>query len=135
MESASRKAAQEADRKNRKLHRDADTAIRRIERDADRIAKRVTRLHEQLLRDPLTPLNVRLLESGTFASDPFELQGEVLRGTVSLTSESKEDACSFEPAVYSGSTFSVEPLRLMLFAYGSCVAYAPRIPTRNTASA
>lgn len=122
IESASRRASREEETRKRKINRKADTTLNRIDRDASTIRGRVQRLHERLLKDPIKPLDLRYEPGRGFRSTPFQYEGEVLSGSVTITADSASGKLQLSPSRVASEHFSVEPVDLMFSVYGIMAA-------------
>jgi len=122
IESASRRAVREEETRKSKVNRNADTMLNRIDRDATTIKNRVQRLHDRLIKDPIKPLELRYIPGRGFESTPFQYEGEVISGSVTITADSTPGDFTYSPSDVESERYRVEPIDFMFSVYGIMAA-------------
>ena len=130
---ADRRARTSEARRQRGVHREADrierelteigaTAFAQLDRDSERLTRKVANLEIALADDPIDALQLRFDEdSRRWISEPFTLDGDILKGVLTLTAETVDD--SPLPPAYEDDSCRVQPIGLLLLRWATVIAF------------
>ena len=100
-------------------------AFVRLDRERTKLEKSISAFLTKLDRDPIAALNMRFSYEEGFVTDPFKVQGDLLKGEIQILSRegSHAGAEAFTPLRHEQGACTIEPVGLQLAQYATFVAF------------